>query len=126
MWSSPLGAKCRHLRASADGLSHRDRYGRHGVSFAGDAVQMEPLRAEAEFVGVRVRLLARCGTARLPLQIDMGFGDDVWPEAHACTYPALLEFPPPSPWAYPPEAEAGTWPPGGPWLSPKEPLAGNK
>lgn len=75
-----------------------------GVSFDVDSIRIEPLGAGDEFVGLRVRLVARCGSAVLPLQIDMGLGDDVWPKARQCTYPVLLEFPPAEVWAYPPEA----------------------
>jgi hypothetical protein len=51
-----------------------------------------------------VSLPARCATARLTLQIDMGLGDSVWPPPQPCAYPALLEFAPPTVLAYPPEA----------------------
>jgi hypothetical protein len=50
---------------------------------------------------------ARCGTARLPLQIDVGVGDSVWPAPQECVYPVLLDFPPPEVLAYP--REAGVW-----------------
>ena len=56
-------------------------------------IRIEPIRAEDEYAGTRVTLLARCGTARLTLQIDMGLGDSVWPAARSCLYPALLDFP---------------------------------
>lgn len=47
------------------------------VSFDADAVEFEAIRAEDEYAGTRVKLPARCGTARLPLQIDLGLGDAV-------------------------------------------------
>ncbi|HCX34009.1 MAG TPA: hypothetical protein DHV08_10915, partial [Rhodocyclaceae bacterium] len=47
------------------------------VSFDADAVEVEAIRAEDEYAGTRVTLPARCGTARLSLQIDMGLGDSV-------------------------------------------------
>lgn len=75
-----------------------------GVSFDGDAVKVEAIRAEDEYAGTRATLPARCGTARLTLQIDMGLGDSVWPAPRSCTYPALLDFPPPEVLAYPREA----------------------
>jgi hypothetical protein len=75
-----------------------------GIVFDADALRVEPIRAEDEYAGMRVALLARCGTARLTLQIDMGLGDSVWPPARSCLYPALLDFPPPRILAYPREA----------------------
>jgi len=74
------------------------------VSFDADAVEVEVIRAEDEYAGTRATLPARCGTARLSLQIDMGLGDSVWPAPRACAYPALLDFPPPEVLAYPREA----------------------
>jgi len=64
----------------------------------------DAIRAEDEYAGTRVSLPARCATARLTLQVDMGLGDSVWPPPQPCAYPALLEFPPPTVLAYPPEA----------------------
>jgi hypothetical protein len=74
------------------------------VEFEPTALSIESIRAEDEYAGTRVHLAARCGKARLPLQIDMGLGDAVWPSAQAVEYPALLDFPPPSVLAYPREA----------------------
>lgn len=76
------------------------------VVFDSDAVRLEAIRAEDEYGGTRATLLARCGRARLTLQIDMGFGDSVWPAPQPCVYPTLLEFPPPRVLAYPREAVA--------------------
>ncbi len=75
-----------------------------GVGFDPGALRIEAIRAEDEYAGTRVTLPARCGTAQLTLQIDMGVGDSVWPPPQRCAYPALLEFPPPTVLAYPPEA----------------------
>lgn len=61
------------------------------------------LEGEDEYVGTRTHVEARCGSARLGLQIDMGFGDTVWPAPGRCTYPPLLDLPPPTVLAYPRE-----------------------
>jgi nucleotidyltransferase AbiEii toxin of type IV toxin-antitoxin system len=74
------------------------------VEFDAAALSIESIRAEDEYAGTRVHLPARCGKARLPLQIDMGLGDSVWPPPQAVEYPALLDFPSPSVLAYPREA----------------------
>ncbi|MBI3767527.1 MAG: nucleotidyl transferase AbiEii/AbiGii toxin family protein [Deltaproteobacteria bacterium] len=74
------------------------------VVFNPAAIRIEAIRAEDEYAGTRVTLPARCGTARLNLQIDMGFGDSVWPAPRCCAYPALLDFPPPKVLAYPRDA----------------------
>ena len=73
------------------------------VEFDSDAIRTEAIRAEDEYAGTRAALPARCGTARLALQVDMGVGDSVWPAPRPCAYPSLLEFPPPNVLAYPRE-----------------------
>ena len=74
------------------------------VVIDGDRIRIEPIRAEDEYAGTRATLLARCGQARLSLQIDMGLGDAVWPPPQTCSYPTLLGFPAPDVLAYPREA----------------------
>jgi hypothetical protein len=74
------------------------------VIFDGDRIEVEAIRPEDEYAGTRATLLARCGKARLTLQIDLGFGDAVWPSPQTCTYPSLLDFPAPDVLAYPREA----------------------
>jgi hypothetical protein len=75
-----------------------------GVDFDGEHIDVWAIRAEDEYAGTRAKLPARCGTARLNLQIDMGLGDAVWPAPERCTYPPLLDLPAPDVLAYPREA----------------------
>ncbi len=75
-----------------------------GVEFDAGSIRTDLIRAEQEYAGVRATLLARCGSARLTLRIDMGMGDAVWPLPERCVYPTLLEFPAPTVLAYPREA----------------------
>ena len=74
------------------------------VRFDSERIGIEPIRAEDEYAGTRATFPARCGRARLMLQIDMGLGDAVWPPPQVCTYPTLLDFPAPDVLAYPREA----------------------
>jgi Nucleotidyl transferase AbiEii toxin, Type IV TA system len=75
-----------------------------GLEFDLASIRLETLRADEEYVGTRVQVVAQCGQARIPMQIDVGTGDAVWPRAVRQAYPALLEFPAPEVLAYPPEA----------------------
>jgi len=75
-----------------------------GLSFDGRGIRVEAIRAEDEYAGVRAKLRARCGTARLALQVDLGAGDSVWPAPERCAYPALLQMPAPDILTYPREA----------------------
>jgi hypothetical protein len=74
-----------------------------GLAFDADSVTAERTRAEDEYQGVRVELNATLSGARLRIQIDIGFGDAVTPEAQMISYPTLLDFPEPTMRAYPPE-----------------------
>lgn len=75
-----------------------------GIVFDTDSIRIETIRAEDEEGGIRAILPALCGSARLPLQIDMAFGSEVWPKPRLCSYPTLLNFPTPEVMAYPREA----------------------
>lgn len=75
-----------------------------GIDFDAGVMRIEAIRAEDEYAGSRATFLARCGSARLPLQVDIGLGDSVWPRPRTCTYPSLLDLPSPEVLAYPREA----------------------
>ncbi len=75
-----------------------------GLVFDPNSVRVAEIREEQEYGGQRVHLLAALGRARIPLQIDIGFGDAVTPTAEQVEYPALLELPGPQLWAYPKES----------------------
>jgi Nucleotidyl transferase AbiEii toxin, Type IV TA system len=66
-------------------------------------VQAEVARAEDEYSGLRVTLQSTIAGARLPIQVDIGFGDVVTPAAREVDYPSLLGMPAPRLRAYPPE-----------------------
>ncbi len=72
-----------------------------GVTFLCDGIQTEEIKKGDEYQGIRIRIDARLGTARIPLQVDVGFGDAITPGPLDATYPTLLEFPPPQVKVYP-------------------------
>jgi hypothetical protein len=74
-----------------------------GVTFEIAALTAAPIREEVEYGGVRVRTTATIAGARIPIQIDIGFGDAVTPGAVEIDYPALLDAPAPHLRAYPVE-----------------------
>ena len=75
-----------------------------GLSFLSETIRVEPIRDEEAYEGVRVLLEARLGNVRIPLQIDVGFGDAIVPAPEELDYPTLLEFPAPRLSAYPKES----------------------
>lgn len=74
-----------------------------GLTFHADSIRVDPIRDRQEYGGIRVTLVAMLGTARIPLQVDIGIGDAVTPDARMATFPTLLDFPAPRVRAYPAE-----------------------
>lgn len=74
-----------------------------GVTFDPESVSIREIRGQAVYDGYRVGLTAHIGSARLPLQIDIGFGDAVHPSPREEVFPGLLEFPEPIIHTYPRE-----------------------
>ena len=72
-----------------------------GLDFPQDRVRGERIRDDDEYLGIRLSLEGRMGSARIPLQIDVGFGDAVTPSPTQEQLVTLLDFPPPSVLVYP-------------------------
>ncbi|MFQ5463189.1 MAG: nucleotidyl transferase AbiEii/AbiGii toxin family protein [Phycisphaerae bacterium] len=75
-----------------------------GMSFDANSVTAAPIRGEHTYAGIRLRIATQLGSARLNLQVDVGFGDVVTPEAGTETYPTLLDQPAPRLRMYSPES----------------------
>lgn len=74
-----------------------------GLVFDAASVRAESVRDDEDYSGVRLALTATLAGARLPLQVDIGFGDAVTPGAVEIDYPSVLDLPKASLRAYPPE-----------------------
>ena len=74
-----------------------------GLDFQTDSIHGQAIREEALYDGIRIRLNSTLGRARIPLQIDIGFGDAASPMAVELVYPTLLDQTPPTVLAYRPE-----------------------
>jgi predicted nucleotidyltransferase component of viral defense system len=74
-----------------------------GVCFDADSLTVGPIRQEQQYGGVRAVLGAELSGARARLQVDIGFGDAITPEAMVVEFPTLLDFPAPRLRAYPRE-----------------------
>jgi hypothetical protein len=74
-----------------------------GLKFLAESVTGEEIRDGKEYEGVRLSFEARLGVARIPIQVDIGFGDVVLPKPVSLEYPTLLDFPAPRLLAYPRE-----------------------
>ena len=71
-----------------------------GLSFDDKNMTVEPIRDETGYQGHSVKFAAHMGNIRIPLQVDIGIGDAVWPEPEYVIYPTLLDMPAPRIKAY--------------------------
>jgi predicted nucleotidyltransferase component of viral defense system len=74
-----------------------------GVTFDTAKLQVQPIREELEYGGSRLRTTAALAGARIPVVVDIGFGDAIEPGAEDIDLPVLLEMPSPHLRAYPQE-----------------------
>jgi predicted nucleotidyltransferase component of viral defense system len=73
-----------------------------GMAYDPESIAIEEIREDARYGGLRVRLLGRLGSARCPVQLDVGYGDAVTPGPEEVIYPTLLDdLPPPRLRVYP-------------------------
>jgi predicted nucleotidyltransferase component of viral defense system len=66
-----------------------------GISFNAETVDAVRITEDAEYEGVRARVHGNLGKARISIQIDIGFGDVIVPNAGTVLYPTILDFPAP-------------------------------
>ncbi len=64
-----------------------------GLYFEPGGIRVRRVRQEAEYSGVEVKLEVRLKTARIPLKVDVGFGDVIVPGPEDVEYPTLLDGP---------------------------------
>ena len=67
-----------------------------GLEFDPNTIRTEPITEDTDYEGIRIRFKGALGTARVPMQLDIGFGDVVYPEPEERSdFPAMLDFPAP-------------------------------
>ncbi len=75
-----------------------------GIIFEAASLRAEPAREEEQYQGIRLIVKGRLGTAIIPVQVDIGFGDIVYPAPSRQTFPGLLpDLPTAEVLMYPPE-----------------------
>lgn len=74
-----------------------------GLIFAKDTIKVDEIRENQEYGGHRVRLRAYLGEAWVNVQVDVGFGDAITPQAVEVQFPSMLDLPPARLTAYPKE-----------------------
>ncbi|MBV8227351.1 MAG: nucleotidyl transferase AbiEii/AbiGii toxin family protein [Verrucomicrobia bacterium] len=66
-----------------------------GLHFDATSIRAERITEDAEYQGLRVRFRGSLRTAKINMQLDIGFGDVVYPEPEVSRYPNILDFPAP-------------------------------
>lgn len=74
-----------------------------GLRFDDHSVQTSKMKENEDYEGIRVRFDAYLGPARIPIQVDIGFGDTITPALEVIAFPTMLELPPPKLRSYPRE-----------------------
>jgi hypothetical protein len=72
------------------------------VPFAEDGIVFDPksmrtskIKEDADYEGVRIKLEGKLGTAKTPIQIDIGYGDVVVPRPIVIDFPTVIDLPAP-------------------------------
>jgi predicted nucleotidyltransferase component of viral defense system len=67
-----------------------------GMNFDPDSMTCNPIIEDAVYEGIRVFVRGNLGKSRVLLQLDVGFGDVVFPSELDVKYPTILDFPAPT------------------------------
>jgi predicted nucleotidyltransferase component of viral defense system len=74
-----------------------------GLIFNTESIAISEIREEQDYEGQRIKLISSLGKAKIPLQIDIAFGDAVTPQVEEHNFPSLLKMPSPRIRTYPKE-----------------------
>jgi hypothetical protein len=61
-----------------------------GVVFDIESIALEETQTDADYQGTRTKLTASLGRSRIPVQIDIGFSDELASKAELVEYPSIL------------------------------------
>ncbi len=75
-----------------------------GVRFDPATVAAERITEDADYEGIRVKFVGHLENARIPIQVDLGFGDLITPAPIEAALPTLLDLPAPKLLTYPRES----------------------
>jgi len=66
-----------------------------GIVYLPETLKAEKISEAQEYEGALIKLVGLLNEAKIPLQIDIGFGDIITPTPESVEYPTLLGTPPP-------------------------------
>lgn len=61
-----------------------------GIVFDAQSVSVEETQIDADYQGIRVKMIALLERSRIPVQIDIGFSDELVSKTEALQYPNIL------------------------------------
>lgn len=116
VWGAPKSRPTRDIdllgfgESDIDGVSRRMRalcaeeYA-DGLIFDTETLKATRIKEDAEYEGVRAKFIGFLGRSRIPMQVDIGFGDIMHPAAIDSDYPVVLaDMPVPRLRTYPRES----------------------
>jgi len=71
-----------------------------GIGYDFTQLTYELMSPDTDYPGIRFKFVGRLGRARIPMRVDVGFGDPLVPAAVEMTFPTLLDMEPPIIMAY--------------------------
>jgi hypothetical protein len=66
-----------------------------GLTFDPESIQTERITEDADYEGIRVRFRGMLDSARVSMQVDIGFGDIIYPGPEQSELPTMLNSPAP-------------------------------
>jgi predicted nucleotidyltransferase component of viral defense system len=75
-----------------------------GINYETTSIKLKEMQVNGEYHGVRVLFAANMNSAKIPMQLDIGFSDLIFPEPLEIAYPSILDFPAPKLKGYTPES----------------------
>ena len=75
-----------------------------GIIFDPGSVNIENIGKGQDYAGLRLKFTGKLEQAVIPMQIDFGFGDNVFPDPKFYKYPTILDMPSPEIKGYPVES----------------------
>jgi len=73
----------------------RQRVDPDGIAFDENSIEAGRITEDADYEGIRIRFRGSLGSAKVAMQIDIGFGDVVVPSPEPTDYPTILDLPAP-------------------------------
>jgi hypothetical protein len=75
-----------------------------GLVFDPKTVAGRRIKEDADYEGVRIKFIGLLERSRISMQVDVGFGDVIYPGSRALDYPIILDLPQPHIKGYPIES----------------------